>query len=329
MKTVTTRRTVIGILMLSLFGYYSLLADCAVSSAQEKMAPEFSLPDLQGKMISSKSLRGKYVVIHFATTWCPFCNAEAPHLEALYREYRQHGVEVLIIDVQEPEALVAKKLRDKFNLSFPVLLDMEGEVAASFAPKDVLPDLSRAEVMLASNLIIDPEGKIRFMSLLDSQNFDAKLISVKEHLNNLLALGGEKKGHGKIIRMNDHGALEVGAGKKATVALAFQIEEGFHIQADKVNNTNLIPATLAFTPPDGIVIGEPQFPPHTLSQLEGANESFQVFDKALNLRIPVSVAETQQARIYLLKGKLHYQACDSVRCYFPEEYAFEVALKVI
>jgi peroxiredoxin len=322
MRTITIGRTVIGILILSLSGY------CGTSFAQEKIAPDFSLPDLQGKMISSKSLRGKFVVIHFATTWCPFCNAEAPHLEALHQEYKQRGVEVLIIDVQEPGELVAKKLRDRFNLSFPVLIDIDGAVAASFAPSDVLPDLSRAEVMLASNLIIDPEGKIRFMSLLDSQHFDAKLVSLKEHLNGLLGMGGKKAGHGKIIRINDHPANPIQAGKQSTVEVAFKIEEGFHVQADKVNNSNLIALKLIFTPPDGIAIGQPEFPPYNLFQLEGANEPFWVFDKDLNVGIPVSVAENKQAGIYLLRGKLHYQACDSRKCYFPEEYEFAVALKV-
>lgn len=322
MRTVITCRIVIGTLILSLFAY------CVPSLGQEKTAPEFTLPDLQGTKISSNSFRGKFVVIHFATTWCPFCNAEAPYLEALYQEYKQRGVEVLIIDVQEPGDLVAKKLRDRFNLSFPILLDMDGAVAATFAPPEVLPDLSRAEVMLASNLIIDPEGKIRFMSLLDSQNFDAKLISLKEKLNGLLRIGVKKAGNGKIIRMNDHPAESILAGKQATVEVAFQIEEGFHIQADKVNNSNLIPVTVNFVPVDGIAMGQPEFPPHNVFWLEGANEPFWVFDNALTVAIPVSIEKNKPAGNYLLKGKLLYQACDSKKCYFPEEYGFEVALKV-
>jgi hypothetical protein len=65
-------------------------------------------------------------------------------------------------------------------------LDEDGAVAASFAPPDVLPDLSRDEVILTSNLIIDPEGKIQFMSLLDSKNFDAKLVDLRQKLDELL-----------------------------------------------------------------------------------------------------------------------------------------------
>jgi hypothetical protein len=51
----------------------------------------------------------------------------------------------------------------------------------------VLPDLARDEIMLASNLLIDPEGNIRFQSLLDSKNFDAKLLGLKKVIDELLS----------------------------------------------------------------------------------------------------------------------------------------------
>ena len=149
-------------------------------------APDFSLPNLNGETIDLKSYRGKFVVLHIATTWCPFCNAEAPHLEDLFQDYKDKNVAVLLMDVKEPKELVEEKLQSKYNLTFPILLDEDGTTAASFAPKDVLPDLSRDEVMLASNILIDTEGNIRFMSLLDSKNFDAELKALKKRLNELL-----------------------------------------------------------------------------------------------------------------------------------------------
>ncbi|WP_274474951.1 peroxiredoxin family protein [Mangrovimonas aestuarii] len=150
-------------------------------------APDFSLNDLNGNVVDMASYQGQYLVIHIATTWCPFCNAEAPYLEKLANEYRDKNVKVLIIDVKEPQSLVKEKLQDRFNFSFPVLLDEDGTVAASFAPEGVLPDLARDEVMLASNLLIDPEGNIQFLSLLDSKNFDAKLVSLRSKLDELLS----------------------------------------------------------------------------------------------------------------------------------------------
>lgn len=148
-------------------------------------APSFKLLALDGKTYSLEQFRGKYVVIHFAATWCPFCNAEAPHLEQLYKTYRQKDVQVFIIDVKEGKDLVTKSFQ-KFNFSFPVLLDNDGVVSARYAPEGVLPDLARDEVPLASNLIIDKEGKIRFYSLLNTATFDAKLTKVKQKLDELL-----------------------------------------------------------------------------------------------------------------------------------------------
>jgi peroxiredoxin len=156
-------------------------------SVEGTQAPEFSLPDLNGVQVSLEDYKGSYVVIHIAATWCPFCNAEAPHLEQLSQNYSDKNVKVLIIDVKEPKDLVQTRLQERFNLSFPVLLDSDGSVAASFAPDDVLPDLAREEVMLASNILIDPDGKIQFFSLLDSKNFDAKLVDLKAKLDELLA----------------------------------------------------------------------------------------------------------------------------------------------
>lgn len=149
-------------------------------------APTFHLQTTSDESYSSEQMKGKYTVLHIATTWCPFCNVEAPHLEKIYQDYKDKGVEVLIIDVKEDRDLVQEKLVDNFQLSFPVLLDTDGTVAASFAPQDVLPDLARDEVMLASNLLIDPEGKIRFFSLLDTKAFDAELIDLKKVLDELL-----------------------------------------------------------------------------------------------------------------------------------------------
>ena len=150
------------------------------------IAPEFSLESLDGETVSLNSLKGKYIVIHIATTWCPYCNAEAPYLEELYNSYKDNNVAVIIIDVKESKELIKEKLQDKYNFTFPVLIDINGEVAASFAPKDVLPELARDEIMLASNLLVDPEDKIQFMSLLDTKNFDVKLTHLKNKLDELL-----------------------------------------------------------------------------------------------------------------------------------------------
>jgi thiol-disulfide isomerase/thioredoxin len=60
---------------------------------------DFSLPDLNGKMVSLSELRGrnKAVVVNIMGTWCGGCLAEAPHLVEFYNRYREKGLEVVSV----------------------------------------------------------------------------------------------------------------------------------------------------------------------------------------------------------------------------------------
>ena len=65
-------------------------------------------------------------------------------------------------------------------------LDSNGKSQRVMHHPDLLPDLARDEVCIASNLIIDPTGKIQFCSLLDAKRFDAKSIALTKRLEDLL-----------------------------------------------------------------------------------------------------------------------------------------------
>jgi peroxiredoxin len=151
-------------------------------------APAFALKGLDGKPLSTADLRGHYSVISFMTSWCPFCNAAAPHFDRIGKDYAARGVRTAIVDVHEKRAPIAGFAR-KYALSCPVLLDKDGSVTTRFAPpKDFIPDLDREVTMIASFMIVDPEGKIRFLSLNEKpEEFDAKLTKLRTRLDELLA----------------------------------------------------------------------------------------------------------------------------------------------
>lgn len=96
---------------------------------------------------------------------------------------------VLVIDVQESRGKAARFAK-RCGYTMPFLLDADGSVSARYAPAGVQPDLPRAQVPIASNIVIDREGKIRFYSLLDSAHFDARLITLQAVLDSLLASPG-------------------------------------------------------------------------------------------------------------------------------------------
>ncbi|MDY0211453.1 MAG: TlpA disulfide reductase family protein [Desulfuromonadaceae bacterium] len=110
-------------------------ADTTLSQAQvreadapEKVAPDFTLTDMQGKEVTLSDLRGQVVLVNFWATWCPPCRQEMPSMEVLYQQLRTHGVELLAINIEEngPKA-VTDFLANKSH-SFPILFDQDARV---------------------------------------------------------------------------------------------------------------------------------------------------------------------------------------------------------
>lgn len=92
-----------------------------------KTAPDFTLPDLDGKDVTLSSFRGKPVLINFWATWCGPCRLEMPAIQARYEQYMQDGLVVLAVDFDEPASDV-QRFRDELGLSFPLLLDPGAKV---------------------------------------------------------------------------------------------------------------------------------------------------------------------------------------------------------
>jgi hypothetical protein len=103
------------------------------------------------------------------------------------------------------------------------------------------------------------------------------------------------------------------------------IKDGFHIQADKVRDENFIPTVLTFEEQDEIVIGDPVFPNADEFYMEGAEEPIVVFGRVLKIQVPITVLDFKKDMINV-KGKLHYQACDEKKCYFPRDLNFTVKI---
>ena len=94
-------------------------------------APAFSLPDLTGKKIQLKDYRGKLVFLNFFATWCGPCREEMPGMERLFRAYRDRGLVVLAVNMQQ-SAKTVRPFVQELKLSFPSLLDAEGSVSHDY-----------------------------------------------------------------------------------------------------------------------------------------------------------------------------------------------------
>jgi peroxiredoxin len=153
-------------------------------------APDFELIDQAGARVRLSDLRGSVVVLAFVTSWCPFSEAEQPHLARLAEAYRGKNVRVLAVDIKEDDAAYAKYMA-RVAMPIPVLRDRTGEVVASYTPDRAQPDVKdRATVLVTSNLVVDAQGKIRFFTMVDTAHFDAELVHVRRAVDGLLEQGG-------------------------------------------------------------------------------------------------------------------------------------------
>jgi peroxiredoxin len=155
-------------------------------------APDFELSGSDATPVKLSSLRGSVVMLAFVTSWCPFSEAEQPNLKALADDYAGKKVKFVAIDIREGDDGYDKYV-GRAKMPFPVLRDRSGEVTARFTPEHAQPAIAdRSKVLVTSNLVIDPDGKIAFFTMVDTVHFDARLVHVRRAIDKELARLGEK-----------------------------------------------------------------------------------------------------------------------------------------
>jgi peroxiredoxin len=93
-----------------------------------RVAPEFSLPTLDGKILKLADLKGSVILLEFFQTGCTNCQVAAPKLESLYRAYKNQGFMVVAVSFDAPNGSFAERARivgsfiKQHGLTYPVLL---------------------------------------------------------------------------------------------------------------------------------------------------------------------------------------------------------------
>ena len=107
-----------------------------LARGQRPAAPAFSLPRFDGGTLTLASLRGKYVLVNFWASWCIPCRDEAPLLERAWREYRDRGLVVVGVNIQdlEPEA---RKFIARYKVDYPNVRDRDGRVSRAYGTTGV------------------------------------------------------------------------------------------------------------------------------------------------------------------------------------------------
>jgi len=122
----------------------------AYSSWYGKMAPDFTLPDINGKQHKLSDYRRKDVLIVFWAAWCRPCLKEIPNLIELRNTVSEDKLAILAVSNESPAML--KRFAADYKINYAVLCSGTRVLPAPFNNIFSIP----------CSFFITPDGKIKF-----------------------------------------------------------------------------------------------------------------------------------------------------------------------
>lgn len=113
---------IIVLALAALLGSFSRQSSVAQSPpADRARAPDFSLPQLNGKTLRLHDYRGKVILLDFWATWCDSCRDEIPRFESLQSKYGKQGLQIIGVAMDDSTDPV-KDFDRRFKMNYPVVL---------------------------------------------------------------------------------------------------------------------------------------------------------------------------------------------------------------
>src|SRR5258706_12294124 len=142
-------------------------------------APDFTLNSQDGKLLSLRDLRGKWVVLYFyPKDFTSGCTKEAHNFQRDLRQFEEENTIILGVSVQDEAT--HQKFCAKEGLSFKLLADTKHEVSASY---DSLVNLGAASLSARHTFLIKPAGVVRKTYLtVNAEKQSAEVIADLTHL---------------------------------------------------------------------------------------------------------------------------------------------------
>lgn len=106
-------------------------------------APDFSLPDADGKLVTLSTLlsAGPVILTFYRGEWCPYCNLQLRAYQSILPQILALGGSLVAVSPQLPN--FSRAMITKADLTFPVLSDIENQVARQYRLVFTLPEALR------------------------------------------------------------------------------------------------------------------------------------------------------------------------------------------
>ena len=155
-----------------LFVLSALLVLFFLSLTANKKVPEIRVTSITGEAFQLYQVKNNFTIINFWATDCPGCIKEMPGLAATYNQFRGQGLEIIAVSMSYDPPNHVLNFTQKNKIPFPVVLDIDGQIAQSFENIRLTP----------TSILIDKNGKIidKVIGELDFNKLNALL---KKHLN--------------------------------------------------------------------------------------------------------------------------------------------------
>jgi peroxiredoxin len=79
--------------------FYQIIENIKLSIGLGYPAKNFTVKLLNGEDFTLRNQQGKVVLIYFWAYWCEPCKQEMPHLDKIYREFKDRGLEIVSISL--------------------------------------------------------------------------------------------------------------------------------------------------------------------------------------------------------------------------------------
>ena len=100
-------------------------SDQITPAAERKPAPDFSLTDAQGNLVTLSALKGKVVLLDFWATWCGGCKLEIPWYMEFDKKYRDKGLAVVGVSMDDEGMKVVKPFLAQRHIDYPIVVGDE------------------------------------------------------------------------------------------------------------------------------------------------------------------------------------------------------------